>query len=226
MRTTFFVWNILRKNTARHLRQTERKQRRPRRDGYILFPVDRKGHRRRIDRRAALEVPKRFAGSGFERDEVPLRVARKDESSCCGKHSRPGRRRMLPFPFHFSSVRIDGAQSAAERRGIVVRKIRAAIVSVSRFVWLRRGAEDVTLFPRRYIEELRLRIVSRRHPVRRAGRPRAHAIPFQRRRGVLSRNGSSARILRVAPSHFCERVRELELSIGAINQIKKSVPVR
>src|SRR5882762_3744386 len=178
MRTTFFVWNILRKNTARHLRQTERKQRRPRRDSYILFPVDRKGHRRRIHRRAALEVPERFSRSGLERDEVSLRVAGEDEPPCCGEHAGPRRRGMLPFPLHFSGVGIDGAQRPGERRGIVVRKIRAAIVGVSRFVWLRCRAEDVTLFPRGYVEELRLRIVSRRHPIRRAGRARTNAIPL------------------------------------------------
>ena len=71
-----------------------------------------------------------------------------------------------------------------------------------------------------------MRIVSRRHPVRCSGRPRAHAIPFRSRRGVLSRHGSSACVLRVAPCHLRERAREHDLSIGAINQIKEPVAVR
>src|SRR5258708_23331289 len=69
-------------------------------------------------------------------------------------------------------------------------------------------------------------MVSRRHPVRRPRRARAHAVPFQCRRSVLARNGSAARILRIAPGHSCERVREHQLSIGAIDQIKKPVAVR
>src|SRR2546427_8752431 len=133
---------------------------------------------------------------------------------------------MLPFPLQFSGVRIDGPQRTGERLGIVVRKVGTAVESMPRFVWLRRRAEDVTLLPRRYIEEPRLRIVSRRHPVRCSGRTRAHAIPFQSRRGILSRNGSSAYVLRVAPCLLRERVREHDLSIGAINQIKEPVAVR
>src|SRR6267378_4253005 len=208
MRTTFLVWNFLRKNAARHLRQAERKQRRPRRDSHVLFSFDCKGHRRRIHRGAALEVPERFSRSGLERDEVSLRVTREVESACRGKHAGPRRRGMLPFPLHFSRVGIDGAQHPGERRGIVVWKIRAAIVGVSRFVWLRCRAEDVTLFPRRNVEKLRLRIVSRRHPVRRARRARTHTIPFQRRRGVLSSNGNSACILRIAPFYYRTRAPE------------------
>src|SRR6266550_6230399 len=81
-RTTFFVWNILRKNAAPRLRQSERKESRPRSDRYILFSVDCKGHWRRIHRRAALEVPKSSSRSGLQRDEVSLRVTREDQPPC------------------------------------------------------------------------------------------------------------------------------------------------
>ncbi len=133
---------------------------------------------------------------------------------------------MLPFPFYFSSGGIDGAECAGKRGGIIIRKIGAAIISVTRFVGLRRSAENVTLLPRSNVEKLRLRIVSGRHPVGRTRGARAHAIPFQRRGSVLARNGSAARIFRIAPGHFCKRVRRNEFSIGAINHIEKTVAIR
>src|SRR6266478_2780323 len=126
---------------------------------------------------------------------------------------------MLPFPLYFPRGGIDGAQRACERSGIVVRKIRAAVISVTRFVGLRRSAENVTLLPRGNVEKLRLRIVSGRHPVCRARGAWTHAIPFQRGRSILARYGSAARIFRIAPGHFCKRVRENEFSIGAIDHV-------
>src|SRR5437879_13366683 len=59
--------------------QSKREQRRPRRNGHILLAVNRKRHRRRKNRSAALEVPQHFARSRFERDEVSLRVTREHQ---------------------------------------------------------------------------------------------------------------------------------------------------
>src|SRR5260370_5642261 len=49
------------------------------RDGHVLFPVNGEGHRRRIDRGAALEVPEGLARRGVQGDKVSFRVAREDQ---------------------------------------------------------------------------------------------------------------------------------------------------
>src|SRR5713101_5870098 len=103
-------------------------------------------------------MPQHFAGGGFQSDEVSLSVAGENQPACCRKHAGPRRRGMLPFPLYFPRGGIDGAQRAGERSGIIVRKIRAAIISVPRFVGLRRSAENVTLLSRGNVEKLRLRI--------------------------------------------------------------------
>ena len=44
-------------------------------DGYILFAINREGHRRSVYLSTHLEVPQRLARLSVERDEVPFRVA-------------------------------------------------------------------------------------------------------------------------------------------------------
>src|SRR4029077_20011450 len=101
----------------------------------------------------ALKVPQRFARSGIQGNEVALSVTSEDESTGRGKYAGPCRRGMLPFPLHFSGVRIDRSQRPGERCGIVIRKIGAAVIGVTRFVGLRRRAEDVALLARSHVKE-------------------------------------------------------------------------
>src|SRR6266850_3496193 len=149
------------------LRQSKGKQRRP--GGYrnILLPVHGKRHRRRIYGRPALKVPQRPTSSGVERDNVSFGIARKHQPACCRQHPGPSRRGMLPFPLYFSRRRIERAQCAPKRLRFIVRKIGGAVVRVSRFIRLRRRRKNVALLACRHIKKFRLRIVGRRHPVRR-----------------------------------------------------------
>src|SRR5260370_31277355 len=62
----FVIPRFLRRGSRQ--RKTEKSA--PRRNGHILFSVNRKRHRRRIHRRAALEMPERLARNGLERDKV------------------------------------------------------------------------------------------------------------------------------------------------------------
>src|SRR5579859_987686 len=114
---------------------------------------------------------------------------------------------MLPFPFYFAGFGINGAERAPKWLGIVVWKIRAAVISMSLFVGLRSCAENVALLARGDVEKFCLRIVSGRHPVRRSSGSRADAIPFQRRRGVFEREGTSFGVFRSAPGNFGVRIR-------------------
>src|SRR5712671_5585860 len=102
---------------------------------------------------------------------------------------------MLPLPFNFSGGRIDGAQRTPERRSVIVRKIRTAVIRMARLIGLRGGAEDVALFARRHIKETSLRVECRRHPVGRSRRSRTHAAAVRRRRGFLVGNRTALRIL-------------------------------
>src|SRR6266566_4532217 len=69
--------------------QRESEKSAARRDSHVLFPVNGEGHRRRIDRGAALEVPEGLARRGVQGDKVSFRVAGEDQPPCRGKHAAP-----------------------------------------------------------------------------------------------------------------------------------------
>ena len=55
--------------------QRESEKSTARRDGHVLFPVNGEGHRRRIDRGVALELPEGLARRGVQGDKVSFGVA-------------------------------------------------------------------------------------------------------------------------------------------------------
>src|SRR5690349_11097997 len=109
---------------------------------------------------------------------------------------------MPPFPFDFSGVGIDGAKLAPKRLGIIVGKIRAAVVRVPGLVRLRRRAENVALFARGYVEQSGLRVKSRRHPVGRAGRAGANAAALGSWTRLLVGDRATFGVLAAAPRNF------------------------
>src|SRR6185436_16097290 len=102
-------------------------------------------------------MPQDLSRSRLERHEISLRVAAEHQSARGRKHAGPRRRWMLPLPFHLTASWIQSPQRAPERRRVIVREIRAAIIGVTFFERLRRSAKDVALFARRHIEQFRLR---------------------------------------------------------------------
>src|SRR5260370_5584811 len=67
------------------LRQTEDKQRRSSRDRHLLFAVDHERDRRRPNRSAELQFPKRLARLGFEREEISLFRAAENQTAAGGQ---------------------------------------------------------------------------------------------------------------------------------------------
>src|SRR6266478_97682 len=114
---------------------------------------------------------------------------------------------MLPFPFDFAGVRIDGAERAPKRLGIVVGKICAAVVRVAGLVRLRRGAENVALFACGHVEQAGLRVKSGRHPVCRASRAGADAAALGSWTRLLVGDRPTFSVLAVAPRNFGKRAR-------------------
>ena len=133
---------------------------------------------------------------------------------------------MLPFPLYFSRRRIERSQCAPKRLCLIIRKIGGAIVRVSRFVRLRRRRKNVALLARRHIKEFRLRIVRRRHPVRRSRRSRTHAIPFWRGHRILVRHRPPRRVLRRAPGNLGVACRRNQFPVCAIQHVEKPVAIR
>src|SRR5579862_9137014 len=107
---------------------------------------------------------------------------------------------MLKFPLDFSILRIDRAQCAPVRLGIIGRKIGAAVVCVPGFVGLRRGAEFIALLTRIHVEEAGLRIEGWRFPVGCARRSRADDAAVGCGLGLLVRDGAAFGISAVTPS--------------------------
>src|SRR5215470_12800088 len=95
--------------TPLRLRQAEGEESRAGGYGNVLSAVDGVGHRRRINRSAALEVPQGFASGGVERDEVAFGVAGEDQPAIRRKNARPGWRRVFPFPCYFAGLGIECA---------------------------------------------------------------------------------------------------------------------
>src|SRR5436309_16037589 len=175
--------------------QSKREQRRPRRNGHILLAVNRKRHRRRKNRSAALEVPQHFARSRLERDEVSLRVTREHQPARRGKHAGPGRRSMFPFPLELACGGIECAQRPPKRLRIIIRKISGTIVGVPCFIRLLCRRKDVALLACGTIKKFRLRIVRRRHPIRRSKGSRANAVSVRCRCAGFVRHGPARRVL-------------------------------
>src|SRR6267142_7276858 len=109
---------------------------------------------------------------------------------------------MLPFPLDFSTGRIDSAQRTPERRGIIVGKIRAAVIRMPWLIGLRRSAENIALFARGHLKEASLRIERWRHPVGRSRRTRTDAAAIRRRRRFLGSDRAPLGILAVAPGNL------------------------
>src|SRR5712672_1520195 len=114
---------------------------------------------------------------------------------------------MLPFPLDFSICWIDSAQRTPERRGIIVRKISAAVIRMPWLIGLRRRAENVALFARRHIKETGLRVERWRHPVGRSRRTGTDAAAIRRRRRCFGGNGAPLRILAATPGNLGIRAR-------------------
>src|SRR6267378_2764194 len=114
---------------------------------------------------------------------------------------------MLPLPLDFSAGRIDGAQRPPERRGVVVRKIRAAIIRMPWLIGLRGSAENVALFACGYVKKSGLRVERRRHPVGRSRRTRTDAATIRRRRRFFGGNRAPLGILAAAPRNLGIRAR-------------------
>src|SRR6516165_830796 len=132
---------------------------------------------------------------------------------------------MRKLPLQLAAEGIDRPQRTPEGFGVIVRKIRAAVVGVALFVRLPRGCEDVALLARRDVEKFGLRIVGWRHPVGRAGGSRAYAAAFGCGRGIQRGCGTALSIFAGAPTKLGVGSRENEFSCAAIEQIKKSVAV-
>src|SRR5882724_2575071 len=97
-------------------------------------------------------MPQDLSGGRFQRHEVPFRVSREDQPSGGRQYARPCRRWMLPLPLQRTGQGIDRSQRAPERRGVIVWKIRAAVIGVTLFERLRRRAENVALLARVHIK--------------------------------------------------------------------------
>src|SRR5882757_6310685 len=114
---------------------------------------------------------------------------------------------MLPLPLDFPGARIDGAQRTPERRGIIVRKIRAAVIRMPWLIGLRRRAENIALFARGHIKETSLRVERWRHPVGRSSRTRTDAATIRRRRRFFGGNRAPLGILAATPRNLGIRAR-------------------
>src|SRR5258705_5229031 len=114
---------------------------------------------------------------------------------------------MLPLPLDFSTGRIDSAQRTPERRGIIVRKISAAVIRMPWLIGLRRRAENVALFARGHVKETSLRIERWRHPVGRSRRTRTDTAAIRRRRRFFGGNRAPLGILAATPRNLGIRPR-------------------
>ncbi len=130
-------------------------------NAHVFLAVYCKRHGRRIDSSPHLEVPKRIERRCVEGDEVSFGVAGENEAARGRQHSRPCGRRVLELLLDLPRGGINCLQKSQIRPGFFGGEMRAAVVSVPRFIWLRSCAEDVALVARRDVEQARLRIVGR-----------------------------------------------------------------
>ena len=110
-------WSARRRKGAvnemlRLLRQGEREERVAGRDRDVLAAVDRKAHRRGLNRGAERHVPQVAACLRVERDEIALSVAGEHQSAGGGEHAGPGVGELRELPPHGARFGIDGADSA------------------------------------------------------------------------------------------------------------------
>src|SRR5205807_236608 len=102
----------------------------------------------------------------------------------------------------FSVCWIDSAQRPPERRGIIVRKIGAAVIRVPRLIGLRRRAENVALFARGHVKETSLRVERWRHPVGRSRRTRTDAAAIRRGGSFFGCDRAPLGILAATPGNL------------------------
>src|ERR1700676_479339 len=106
---------------------------------------------------------------------------------------------MAEFPLYLAAGGVDGAKRAPVRLCFIGRKIGASVVSVAHLVGLWRGAEDVTLLARSYIEKTGLRIEAWGHPVGGAQRSWANRASLGCWRALVVRDGATVGIFAVGP---------------------------
>src|SRR6267154_5697501 len=109
---------------------------------------------------------------------------------------------MLPLPLDFSVGWIDSAQRTPERRGIIVRKISAAVIRMPWLIGLRRSAENIALLARGHVKETGLRVERGRHPVGRSRRTRTDTAAIRRRRSFFGRDRAPLGIFAATPGNL------------------------
>src|ERR1700680_1962416 len=171
-------------------------------------------------------MPERLARGRVQRDEVPFSIAGEHQPSGTRQRTRPTRRQMPELPLHLSARRINGAKSTPIRLGSIRRKIGAAVVSMTLFVRLRRGAENVALLASIHVKQPSLRVESWRHPIGSAQRTGTPWASFRRRRTLLIRHRTPLSVLAVAPRDLAVRLRREQLSRRAIHNVEEPAAVR
>src|SRR5690348_7182039 len=114
----------------------------------VLFALNGEGNGRSIDRTSHLKMPEGLQVGGIEGDEVSLGIAAEDEAPGGGENSGPRGRRVLKFAFNLTGCRVDCLQESEIRLRLFRGEVGAAVERVSRFIRLRRCAEDVALIAR------------------------------------------------------------------------------
>src|SRR5579871_1513075 len=170
-------------------------------------------------------MPKRFARGCVESNKIAFGVTGEHEAARSRKNAGPGRGRVLEAPPDLSGGGIDRLQETAIRFGFFRGKISAAVKCVARLVGLGRGREDVALVARGHVEERSLRIVSRRHEVGSTKRAGANGVARERGRRIFAGDGTSGGVFGIAPGLLAVGVGGNQLSIGAVEDVEKSVAV-
>src|SRR5207249_11682335 len=122
-------------------------------------------------------------------------------------------------------VGIKSAQRAPVRLGFVRWEISAAVVSVSGFVRLGRGAENVAFLARGDIEETGLRVKGWRHPVCRADCSGADSAPLRSWRAFFVGNWAALSILAATPGCLGVCAGGEQLASGAIQNVETSIAI-
>src|SRR4029077_11604647 len=194
-------------------------------DDNVLLAVECIGYRRSVNRRAGAEVPQFFSRARVESDEVAFHVTGENEPACRRKDARPGSRDIFELPFDLPRQRIERAQGAP-RPFIRRLEIDAADVGMTGMKGLGNSYKQIALLADGNIKQARLSAKRRRHPIRSAGRGRAHdrTVLALRRRG--QQPGPPIRADLAGPGDAAVRFRQQKVSGGAIQQIEEPVAIR
>src|SRR5579885_493449 len=202
----------------------------------VLPSVRQKADGRSINPIIAGEIPQALARAGIEGKDDSFQSSAEHQVAGSGHDTAPGRRDYFVLPFNDAAHGLDRRHLPptlfrSEPRRPPHEESHSRAIALAAFrcrSWMPDSVfrEHTALLAGEDIEQLRQRAVTMRHPVRTAVHPGPYLVISFRRRFIAGDHLWTAIVIKtLGPGLLYEIFGQQELAVGAVQQIKKAVPV-